>query len=59
MDKRIVKRPNREINWEFMVMTTLKMILTWTGVLAVEKERNGKIYFRNLMKRIRISILWV
>ena len=41
-------------------MTTEEIILPWTEVLAVAKERNGKIQFRSFIKRIiRISILLV
>lgn len=40
-------------------MTTQEIIVAWTGVLAVAKERSGKIYFRSFIRRIRMSILWV
>lgn len=48
MDRRIGKRLNGEINWEAMVVSTQEIILAWTGVLAIVKQRNGKIYFRSL-----------
>lgn len=55
MDKRTGKRPN----WEATVVSTQEMILAQTGVLAIEKERNRKMYFESFIKRVRISILWM
>lgn len=43
MDRRIGKLRNGEVNWEAKVVTTEEIILPWAEVLAVAKERNGKI----------------